>query len=133
MKNVILAMFLVFPTSALAHEEGETNYGVRAEYDGMIKDSGKWGFISNFLYLNAALWAGGSYYASTRADKYSVMAKQAPLSEHDLAQQQMWQQVSHGAGYGAAGFLVFGLIGTGMSLQYESRAHEFALDMHIKF
>ena len=130
MKNLVILIVCLFSSVAKADSDGS---GVRDQYDEMMKSSGKWGFISNSMYLTALLSFGGSYYAYNRSKTYKELMKTRDLSLHEQQEMVMWLSVMNTAGYAGGAGLVFGLIGTGASLQYENRAHQFAIDMKVHF
>lgn len=130
MKTLIIFLICLFSGVAKAGSDGS---GVREQYDDLMKDSGKWGFISNSMYFTALLGFGGSYYAYNRGNTYKELQKTRGLSLHEQDEMLMWKSVMKNAGYAGGAGLVLGLIGTGASLQYENRAHQFAVDMKVEF
>lgn len=138
MKTVILALGLVLSSTVSYADEStrdssRNNSGIRNEYDDLMKSSGKWDFIGSSAIVLGVLAGATSVYAYQRGDYYRDREKHLGLTPHEQDEKMKWKNLCDGAGYGAAGLLGFGLFGVLMEVHYENRAHQFALDMGVKF
>lgn len=127
-KHLVLTATLLI--SNVAKADGSS---VREEYDDLMKSSGKWSFLSDTSIFFGVLAGSASVYSYNRGEYYRQLSGMRLLTPHEEDQERMWKNLCDGAGYSSAGLLAVGLIGLGVELHYENRAHQFALDMGVKF
>lgn len=128
MKSLIIILAFMFSSASFAGE------GVRREYDELMKKSGKWSFISSSFFACSLLTGAASVYAHDQRKYYVDRKKNVGfLTEYEKEQYDMWTNARDIAGWSTAGLLVLSLYGNVVELNYENRAHQFAIDMKVEF
>lgn len=135
--KVFILLISMFATLAHAEESQRDSTrnvsGVRNEYDDLLKSSGKWEFLGTSSIVLGLLSGGVSLYAYHRQEYYLDLQKRKILDQHEEHEKNMWKDVTDATGYGGAALVGFGLFGYYMEMHYENRAHQFGLDMSVKF
>ena len=137
MKNIIIVIGILITSSAYSEEiqrdASRNNSGVRNEYDDLMKSSGRWEFLSEGFFTLGLLSGATSLYCYQRGQPYRDAAKQHTLNLHDQTELKRWQDVTDATGYGGVALIGLGLGSMVMEVNYENRAHSFALDMKVNF
>src|SRR5262245_16109529 len=128
-QDILICLAIASATPAIA----EDRIGVRAQYDDLMKSSGKWDYLANSSIILGIAIGAGALYGYNRSVYYRDLAKDRELDAHEKREFEMWDGVANNGGFAAGACFGFALFGASMEAVYESKAHSFALDMGVKF
>lgn len=107
----------------------DLNGKYQERYDSDMKSAGKWDFISDSLLLMTLVSLGGTYYSLDKYQKLDDLSKQRPLTADEEKQRKKWDNYTQTGAGAVGGCLILGVVGWGVQLHYENRAHMFALEV----
>lgn len=111
----------------------DLNGKYQERYDEDMKLSGKWDFISTSFYAMTIVGLGATYYSLNKAHDIETAGKGRQLTIQEQQELDKWDANTKTAASLTGGVFVLGLLGHGMQLHYERKAHSFAIQAGVSW